>query len=273
MIHVFDRLFLLPPSGSALEVPLVAGARLAPDEEVSVRGDGTEGVDARRFTLEAETANDAAAATIERWQRAGYAVRAFCVGLDGHAAWSEPVPVRIAQTGRAGRATWSVRMFSALREARVHRRSVVNLLSAPFLPAPSSTYNAVDPVALTLLQTGLDDGDGLVTWTAAVPCGPGLVCAASLVVDAAHTLTSGEATLRLSSLDAAGSAITNVTVALGGFGVISTATLTTPAGTHAVEWKLEVSATPTGGDLAVSTPTLRVQAPLSRTSVTTPVAY
>lgn len=275
MIHVFDRLFLLPPTGAALEAPLVAGARLAPDEEVSVRGDGTEGVDARRFVIEAETASDAAAATIERWQRAGYAVRAFCVGLDGHAAWAEPVPVRVSQTGRTGRATWSIRLFSALREARIHRRSVVNLLTAPFLPVAEEGYDDFDPVALTLLQSGLNDGDAGATWTAVVPCGPGLTVAASVIVDAGHTLTGSEALIRATALDAAGSALSNVSAALavGGLGPHATATMVTPPGTHALRWTLEVEPTPTGGDLAVSVPCLRVAAPLSRTSVTTPVAY
>lgn len=275
MIFQFDRLTLIPDGeGAALTVPLVRGGRLDVEEETSVRGDGTEGVDARRFTLEADTASDAAAATLERWSRAGRSVRALAVGLDGHAAWSEAVPLRLMQTERSGRATWRVRLFSALRDARIHRRGAVNLIADPaFHPRPApGGYAAVDPVDLSLTQY-LDDGDYEVVWMSSVPCGPGAAAAASVSVLPGHTLGADEATVYAVALSHAGTVLASQQMALGGIGAISTPLLTTPTGTVAVAWQLAAHSDAMGGLLQVETPCLRIAAPLDRTGVGVPVAY
>lgn len=167
MIYGYETLTLLPDTGSPLTVSVASQDLYTRTDEVSVRGDGSEGIDARTHTLEALVVDAAALATLERWAASGQLVRAFAKGVEASIVWDEPCRVRVLpqpQQG-AGRHRAKVRLFTALQGARIVG-PVVNLISGRFAPSAmpwGSIFQNENDVFELLSGVVTVGGEGMVT--------------------------------------------------------------------------------------------------------------
>lgn len=258
MIYGYGTLTLIPDTGSPLTVSVASQDLYTRTDEVSVRGDGSEGIDARTHALEALVVDAAALATLERWAASDVLVRAFAKGVEASVVWDEPCRVRVLpqQQQQAGRHRSKVRLFTALRDARV-AGPVVNLLAGPFLPDGFGK--------LTRAVTYTLDYETVV-YESIVPCVGGVTAAASVVYPETTTETG---TLEIAALASVGVGLASATC---DFSTPARAcTLALPSGTKFVRWRLTIQGD--GVTYTASEPCLRVAMPVMATAITQPVGY
>lgn len=259
MLYGYETLTLIPEAGQSLTVGVTSQDLYTRTDEVSVRGDGTEALDGRTHALEALVVDAAALATIERWERSGVQVRAFALGLEASLVWDEPCRVRVVPEGqqKAGRHRAKVRLFTALREARVIG-PVVNLLQGAFLPG------GFDPVTRSVTHT-LDYET--VVYESIVSCMGDITASVSVVYPEATTETG---TLEIAALSSPTVGLASSTCDLTTQN--RACTLALPSGTRFVRWRLTISSEyPV--TISPSEPCLRVATPIMTTPITQPVAY
>jgi len=254
--NIVDQIVLFDATGVSVTITDALDAPLYIEEfQTSVRGDGSERVDARTSVIQIFTADGNALAQLRNWQNANTLVRAFIVGRDRVLRWLEPVVPRV---------------FELQSESMVALRSVVRLFTALRTPNIISWREnlildnvwALDGATISAGVFSIsaeENATSFVRKTILYPFPNSTLTAEIDVTANALDLQNGDiALLSVTYINASNTVISTQSVNLPSTGIYSLS-LTLPANTYSLLYSVEASVAPLEPLKVISfrTPSLR----------------
>lgn len=273
--HLYQQVILFDAS-TVIRVERALGSGMyAKEVKASLRGDGTQRIDAVEHSLTVTTYDAVALAQMRLWEAAQTSVRAIAFGPDRTLQWLEGVPgYLVPGPDSPGAPVAEVfRLSSAKRTAKIY--SARNNLLARYLWTASALPSDLTPSSATL---GAVAGGFSMTVAASTlgtaridtPCPLEAGQSVQAQVDVvSHTfdLVGGDTlSLTLQALNSAGSVVGSGLVSINGTGVVSV-TLVCPASTYTLRWLLS------GQNDGASPVMVTLRAPTLRIGTGVPVLY